>query len=252
MSVPRVYLEMLKDIGVDVSNELKQQPSVEIDQQRQRKKRVRICCAEPYIVLNQPLGQYWCENCGLIHDNQVYISELFVVCGKSIPIPGKQCSTTITRKRWYQPLTHFKEHLRRYMGARYRNLPDDMINKLKQHLTEEDFKQPDAYKTVQKVLKTTGYNKFYKEIFTIIYHCGGINPKLDHRIYDDCIRDFKYICTEFMQNRTIFGRHSMPSLYMMMDILLRRNNHIPHYNIPQLKDVTLRERVVDIIDRLSQ
>lgn len=47
-------------------------------------------------------------------------------------------------------------------------------------------------------------------------------------------------------------RHSMPSLYMIMDILLRRHGHVPYYQIPSLKDKQLEEQVIRMVNALDQ
>ena len=114
-----------------------------------------------------------------------------------------------------------------------------------------DVNDKDAYFIVQRQLKSMKLNSLYKEIFTIIYRKGGHNPKIDHEIFEKCITEFKILMYHFLRNKEMWGRHSMPSIYMMMDILLRENGHVPFYNIPKLKDLILREKVVSIYKDLK-
>lgn len=244
----KVYADLLIDCGIFLPEEdVKPDPNLVIGGRKQW----RDCCKEREIIFDQQKGSYWCYNCGLVQEDHVYVHNIFWVAGKPIPIPGTNCSTTIVRKRPYQPLTHFKEHLRRYMGARFRDIPTKLCDTVSAALQLEDLQQPDAYFRVKAVLKKNGFNKFYKEIFTIIYHLGGINPRLEHDTYQNCIKDFTRLSFVYMKNRDKFKRHSMPSLYMMLDILLRKNNHIPHYQIPYLKDLQLKTNVESILEKLE-
>ena len=142
------------------------------------------------------------------------------------------------------------------MGARFTE-PSEKLQKIHGSIEEIsetidlDVTDKNSYFIVQKQLKARGLNSLYKEIFTIIYRKGGVNPKVSYEVFEKCIAEFKILMYHFIRNKEIWGRHSMPSIYMMMDILLKENGHTPYYNIPKLKDDILREKVVSIYKDLK-
>jgi hypothetical protein len=133
------------------------------------------------------------------------------------------------------------------MGSRFTNIPNDLLSKLQ----DVNVKSVDAYFLIKSKMKSLGLNKYYKEIFMIIYQLGGVRPYVDNVLYEQCVADFQKLMFHFINGRSEWNRHSMPSMYMILDILLRKNGHTPYYNIPCLKDDQLRERVYRIYNQLA-
>ena len=50
----------------------------------------------------------------------------------------------------------------------------------------------------------------------------------------------------FLKDRKDWDRHSMPSNYMILKMVLERNGHEPYYDIPLLKNDKCRFQVYDI------
>jgi hypothetical protein len=205
------------------------------------------------VIEDRKNGIYVCMKCGMCLNEKIIVYEPEYHQGTNAggwanPL-GSQSGVTFKKKRFYSPTTHFKEHLRRYMGARFRDLPENLIEELKEVKTL-NVECRDAYFQVKQELKVRGYNKYYKEIYTIIYLLGGVHPKVSMEQYEECVRQFKVLMFYFFKSRSRFGRYSMPSMYMVMEFLLKRNGHEPYYTIPHLKDDELRARVVSIYNSL--
>lgn len=147
-------------------------------------------------------------------------------------------------------MTHFKEHLRRYMGARFGEPPKGLVEKLGEMVNVND---PKCYRHVQKALKQLGHKNLYKEIFTLIYSLGGKRPYIDNHIFDNCVTDFMWLQAQFAQLRKneATKRKNMPSMYVLMDILLKRNGHQPFYQLPYLKDEILQSKVIELFEILD-
>ena len=203
------------------------------------------CCGE--VLWYYANGFLTCPTCGLVHDQGEYLFTL--ESWKENEPCGSRQSMVIERKRFYRPLNHFKEHLRRYMGIRFTRLPDHLLTEL-QACSDVDVHHPEAYFMIKKQLKQRKLSKLYKEIFTIIYALGGQRPQLTNAQYHGCIRTFTLLMQVFERKRADFGRHSMPSMYVMLDQLLRSYGHTPFYTIPLLKNTRLLKNVYQIIQDL--
>lgn len=210
------------------------------------------CCYYQSIVTDKYNECYYCNECGLCMKEKVIVYQQPTYSNNissfyfQKPL-GSTNTITFYRKRFYKPLTHFKEHLRRYMGSRFTNIPHDLISKLK----DVDVENVNAYFLIKAKMKSLGLNKYYKEIFMIIYQLGGVRPYIDNVLYEQCVADFQKLMFHFIKGRNEWKRHSMPSMYMVLDILLRKNGHTPYYTIPCLKDDQLRERVYKIYNELA-
>lgn len=195
------------------------------------------CCQVPQIT-HAPRGENsYCLNCGLCLTTRFL--ELDYIRLKT--------GVFFTKKRYYAPITHFKEHLRRYMGARFTEIPQHVIDGTR----DVNVENVDAYFLMKTRLKQLKMSKLYKEIFTLIYLHGGHRPCLNNDVYEKCIHDFKVIMQKFLGTREIYQRHSMPCNYMLLDIMLRQNGHVAYYQFPYLKNDKCRDRVLEIYSDLK-
>lgn len=228
------------------------------------------CCGP--IELNAKEGYYFCWTCGLIKDDKYIVQEEepeysgFKANGAQTSYGGKS-SYTYNKYRAYKPLTHFREHIRMYLGQRFHPIPDQLIADIKS-LGKVDVNSKDAYQQVRQSMKQLrhrtyeiqvwDYNmrrlqtkhyktpKFYKDIFSIIYTLGGHQPHIQN--LHSIIQAYRNLQYQFLQLKT---RHNMPSHYMVLDILLRRYNNQSYYNIPYLKDDSSRDKVIEILQLLN-
>jgi hypothetical protein len=243
MENARVYEEMLREYGIE------QRLSPEIESQAPaRIPNIPTCCTGDSNDIYIKDGAYVCWQCGRVVDASVYV--FYNPYTKPGAPVGGENTITIIKKRGYKSLTHFKEHLRRYMGARFGEYPSEMLDKLRGKV---DVGRDDCYRKVQKLLKDNGYRKMYKEIFTIIYALGGKKPSVDNQVFDKCVRDFLWMQSRFkeMRENNMTVRKNMPSMYVVMDLLLKRHGHKPFYKIPYLKDDLLQANVMSIFKVLD-
>lgn len=136
------------------------------------------------------------------------------------------------------------------MGARFCEYPEDLFDKMKGTIDPQD---PWCYRSVQKQLKILGFKHLYKEIFVIIYTLGGQRPNIDNKVFDACVTDYLWLQSRFIQMKKYAGtkRKNMPSIYVILDLLLKRNGHTPFYHLPYLKDASLQARVLEIFHELD-
>lgn len=199
-------------------------------------------------------GYTVCEACGLVlktdrieRDPPQYKSRrLYRHEGASAWLGGDEDSY-MPRKRFYKPLTHFRQHLRSYLYARNVDLPAAMMAHLRRTVDVDD---RDAYALVKRELKALGMQRYYKDVFTIIYALGGRKPQVSPEQVESMCNYFKRWYYNFnLLNR--FGKHNTPSIHMLMDIILREFAHEPYYYIPSLKSERLRARVLRIYDEVK-
>lgn len=248
-----IYASMLRtECGIDIG--YKASPIVNNNQPT----RIIYSCCDT-VEEDRVNGCYSCVGCGLVLDDKYYDSN------EAQPSKPHLRQTYVTMYRAYKPLTHFREHYRRYAGHRDTDIPQSLLDDLRPYVS--DARHPEAYAMVKrglqqlknhqypvrfydkkyKVYKTKQYppQKFYKDIFLIVYRMGGIQPDLNHihanRIYDQ----YKVVEYGFRQLPTK-DRRNMPSHFYILLQLLRLNGHEPHYVIPQLKAERLRCRIEKI------
>jgi len=255
-----VYLDLLKDCcGIVLPRPVKTLPP--------QQKNVIECCGPIELVPKE--GHYVCWNCGLVKDNYFIVQEEEPHRSGGKPF-GSQSSYTYKKYRPYKPLTHFREHFRRYTGQRFQTIPTELLHDLRPKVNP---RAKDAYwqvKTQLKKLKGKKYvvkvwnkemrrydakkytpQKFYKDIFCIIYDLGGYQPKVDN--VNEIFQAYQNLQYQFLQlkRKHETSRSNMPSHFMLLDILLRKHGHSPYYEIPYLKDKESREKVIQIFKMLN-
>ncbi len=237
-------------------------------------KYILSCCGP--IELNVRGGYYVCWSCGLIKDNQYIVQEeepekTRFSCGGNQLSFGGNSSYMYKKYRSYKPLTHFREHIRMYLGQRFKEIPVELINDLRKFSTI-NVNDRHAYSYVKDAMKSIRHNvysvqvwnyesrmletkhyktpKFYKDIFAIIYTLGGQQPKI--KCIEEIVQTYKNLQFVFMKVRDEQNRHNMPSHFMVLDILLRMYGHIPFYELPYLKDYNSRHQAMKILQHLHQ
>lgn len=258
MELDERYVELLAGIGIEVESTKKPESLINDTS----------CCGQ----VETYDGMFVCTRCGKVTDEYVYDSREPLHRYGHGEVYGSKSSENVKFYRPYHALTHFREHLRRYLGDRFQQIPDNLIDDVKATgLVDPKSRQAfNQVKLALKQLKGQSYEvrywdremrryytkkyrpqKFYKEIFTIIHRLGGIRPKVEKPMI--ILRTFKVFCYYFneMRRKGETSRHNMPSHYMMLNLLLREFGHEPYYDIPALKDTVLRNNVRKIFDLLK-
>lgn len=227
----------------------------------------KLTCCGP-VTPNPANGEYSCLDCGLVKD------PYFIVQEEEPHYPaynshwGTNSAYSYSKPRFYNPLTHFREHVRRYVGARFTNIPPQLLDDLR--ALNLPILSPNAFVIVKAALKslaarlytTSVYdhhtkftkiihqraNQFYKDIFNIIYLLGGIQPSFTQ--FDEIYQKYRELVYYFERSKLSLNRHNMPTNYMLLDILLQELGHTPYYNLPYLKNTELKNRVLAIFNQL--
>ena len=233
-------------------------------------KNVIKCCGP--IVLNCIEGMYVCDNCGTVKD-MFYLSTSeepahYHQTGKPY---GSAGSYTYYKYRPYNPLTHFREHLRRYLNQRCTRVPDELIELLRPKIDPLNRKAYWHVKNELRALKPRKFilevwnrdmkrydeksypiSKFYKEVFRIIYILGGVQPTFEHSI-NEIIQTYKNLQYQFFQKKKEdkIKRHNMPSHFMLLQKLLEFYGHKPYYELPVLKDRRSHQKTLLLYRELS-
>lgn len=240
-----MYRQMLQDVGIS-TEDLPTDPDTDKPVDLTRYPQCKRCQTEPLSLWSN--GFLTCHECGLVNTEEQQWDHTDVPGYYKIHSTKALNGTTFERRRSYKPITHFKEHLRRYMGARFTEIPDQLLDKLKYI----DVKDPYSFNNVKKALKKHGFRKYYKEVFLIIYKLGGTPPNITDQVFHQCVTAYNALMIAFERKKAEWKRHSMPSNYVMLDVLLRHFGHEPYYVIPNLKDADLQDKVEWMISELDQ
>ena len=224
-------MELLKEYGIDVDI-----PSP----QTKQKSYVLECCGP----VEEHSGMMSCINCGKVLQDKVLAKEFepcfsFAYRHKDKSALGADEHSFLERKRYYKPLTHFRQHMNSYLGKRHRVIPEWLLNSLR-HI---DISKPDAYIVIKKQLKEFRQACYYKDIYSILYQLGAPIPNFKH--VDVLEQEFKSWHYQFVKFNK-FGKHNTPTLLMLLHIFFERLNHKPFYTVPYLKSIKLRHRVFEI------
>lgn len=256
-SMHAAYYELLEEYGIALEKPAEEPVSLWLDNK---------CCGPIY--LNSREGEEYCSGCGKVVERYVYdpVENEYPQFGEPV---GSVGHGYMVKYRPYKPLTHFRDHLRRYCGQKFVEIPEELLDRVRN--TEPDVMDKNAYFRIEKELKKirneeftlSVYNKemrrhetrkvygrnYYKHIFEIIYKLGGRQPRVGN--VRDIISAYERMVYRFSQRKVFTERHSMPSHFMVLDILLRKYGHTPYYVLPKLKDVKSREKVQNILSYLN-
>lgn len=238
------YAELLReqDIPVDESDIVYRAPV-------QRK---HTCIGAEPELLN---GYLVCDKCGLVLEVDMiereppqYMQQRRLYRHEDSRGLGADEQSYMPRKRYYKPLTHFRQHLRAYLYAGTCNVTKSVVKRIAKKV---DMQDRNAYQLVKSELKKLGLQKHYRDVFSIIYASGGVKPNVSAAQAESMCHYFKRWCYHFNQCDR-FGKHNTPSIHMLLDIILKEFGHEPYYYIPTLKSDKLRERVLDIYDQVKK
>lgn len=231
--------EMLKEAGVTHTDPVEdariERAQLERDAEKLRITMPPICCNE-YVTGYTGDMQPVCFICGIVVNSVTLTSSAEPVhrdVNSTDKLYGYQ------RKRFYQPLTHFRDLLRRYQGA------GDVtsVDNIKSLIGPVDLNDPWLYYAIKSKLKALKMQRFYKSIYQIIYILGGKMLEVTHTEFEALLSKYSYFAYYCSMNRDTADRKSMPSVYMVMDLLLRHTGHHTYYQLPILQDIQLRSRV---------
>ena len=143
----------------------------------------------------------------------------------------------------YKKINHFKEILAQFQGKETTQIPDEVIENLKQQIKKEriDMNKMTYYKT-KEVLKKLGYNKYYEHI-NFIKDKLGLKPPIISQELEEILCNFfmeiQYPYAKHCPDYRVNFLHYYYVLYKLFELLGEK-----HYlaEIPMLKD---REKLIE-------
>jgi len=143
----------------------------------------------------------------------------------------------------YKKINHFKEILAQFQGKETTQIPQEVIENLKQQIKKEriDLDKMNYYKT-KELLKKLGYNKYYEHI-NFIKDKLGIKPLIISQELEETLCNFfieiQYPYAKHCPDYRVNFLHYYYVLYKLFE-LLGEQKYLPE--IPMLKD---REKLIE-------
>jgi hypothetical protein len=143
----------------------------------------------------------------------------------------------------YKKINHFKEILAQFQGKETTQIPEEVIENLKQQIKKEriDFKKITYYET-KALLKKLGYNKYYEHI-NFIKDKLGIKPPIISQELEETLCNFfmeiQYPYAKHCPDYRVNFLHYYYVLYQLFELLGEKQYLI---EIPMLKD---REKLIE-------
>lgn len=238
-----IYIDMLQDIGILVDDrhecDFKYVSQYELKctvcgETKNSKVDDPSCCGE---VMQQKNGHLVCHKCArcVVHSERIWYWP-YAQEGKRT-----NCGYTMKKYRPYKKTQYFLNHLKRYEGSLC-NVKEPWVADM---FAEVNPLHRDAYFHVRSWLLKHKKTKYYGHIFTMIYDNGGRRPDLSVEAYRRLKDEIKAVCHyhDDVKYRGEMLGHSMKCVPAMLHKLLILSGHEPYYNLHQLKDQGLMEKV---------
>ena len=143
----------------------------------------------------------------------------------------------------YKKINHFKEILAQYQGKETTQIPDSVIENIKQQIKKEriELNQLNHYKT-KEILKKLGYNKYYEHIAFIKNKLGIRPPIMSPELEETLCNLFIELQSPYSKNCPDYRVNFLNYYYVLYKLceLLGENEYL--YDIPMLKD---REKLIE-------
>lgn len=234
-----VYASLLADMNIHVTD-IERRPELVLPSLISR------CCD----VISESEGYESCQGCGRVFNATVFETPPEYAYTQSYRHENQKPLGSAEhwyqeRRRFYKPLTHFRQHLRSYLGARMVKFDRKFLRNFR-GISVSD---PRAYQQVKDLLRKIKKPGLYKDIFTILYRLGAPMPKFT-AINEICDR-FKNWYYIFSTRKLRYGGHNTPSMHMLLDLFLKQFGQPPFFVIPYLKSDKLRQKILTIFDDVN-
>ena len=195
------------------------------------------CCPVPgyetSLVMHD--GHYVCDVCGSVKEK--YLDDQYHQEGMYTATTGSNPGFTYNIFRYYKPLNHFREHLRRFLGSRPTQMDLTLLS--------IDVANPKAYFIIKKQLKQLKMQKEYKNIWSILYKLGGKKPEMDNKMFHAVIHYFGRFIVKYPEVKGC--RKSVPSHDMLLSAIFEKLRYVPPYLLPIVQSRKIRENILIII-----
>ena len=171
----------------------------------------------------EPMGEM-CEECGVFFEKQE-----FVVTDLS--------NFKIKHKRIYKRLDHFKEVLSQFQGKEGKEIPKEVVDKLRENINKE--KTTITLNDVKLGLRKLKLNKYVENILYIHHVLTGTPlPYIKREMEDKMVRLFRQLDRVFglVRSKVAFSRTSFLNYcYVLFKLLDALNQSELLYRVPLLK-----------------
>ena len=163
-----------------------------------------------------------------------------------------------TRYTPYKRISHFREHLNRLQGCQYINIPENVIETVRQKISNEQIKSNNnLYYIIKDLLRENHQSHFNEHIHHLISLVLKEYMYISYNDHRSLCKIFQEIETLFIQQRRdskIFftKRKNLISYYLIVQLLLYLFHYHPRYKLPTLYDVFKRREYYLILLGLIQ
>lgn len=201
------------------------------------------CCENDFVEDN---CNVICKSCGKIVET--FFDDMAPNFNDPFELLGLNNGYVYIAKRFYKPINHFRDHLKRYIGGVTHNVPPNLFQEMR---VKVDVLRKDAYTQIHKILKKNKLHGEYKHIWSIIIDLGGFKNDLTNQEFHTCLNLFRCFLEAF-QKIEKGVRKSLPSHYMMLKCILDLMEIPIYYDIPVLKNRTLRNNIECILKKCQE
>lgn len=143
----------------------------------------------------------------------------------------------------YKKINHFKEILAQFQGKETTQIPDDVIEQIRQQIKKEriSLEQLTHYKT-KEILKKLGFNKYYEHIAFIKNKLGIKPPVMSPELEETMCNLFMELQSPYNKNCPDYRVNFLNYYYVLYKLceLLGEEHYL--IDIPMLKD---REKLIE-------
>lgn len=180
-------------------------------------------------------GFWTCYDCGKVKHQ---LLEEYEYTGVFTKNSGVNPGFNYTAFRFYKPINHFREHLRRFMGSRNCTLDLKLFEDL-------DVQNRQIYYHVRDRLKQLKIKNQNKNIWSIIYALGGKFPMLDSQTFQQIIGLFMKFTSNYSKYQG--RRKSVVSHDMILTEIFKKVGYETYYQLPVIKNERNKNNILLII-----
>lgn len=145
-----------------------------------------------------------------------------------------------SKRRLTHPLSNFRDVFLQFCGQSNGKVPRALVDKVRDTI---DCRATDAYYKVRQLMKDNRpWRRYYKDIFKVIYACGGVFPAEASRHWVRIRVEYDSLCDYFQRATTI--RTSMFHTWAMLEFILKYLECESYYRLPEVNDQRSHRKIM--------
>lgn len=190
---------------------------------------------------------FTCDTCGLVgrdiyetpETDYKYVFGCDSDGKRNVPranMPGK--------RRLTHPVSNFRDVFLQFCGQSNGRVPRALLDKVRESI---DCRSVDAYYQVRQLMKENrSWRRYYKDIFKVIYACGGVFPTEATRHWARIRVEYDSLCDYFQRTQTI--RSSMFHTWSMLEFILKHLQCESYYRLPEVNDQKSHKKIKTFLE----